>query len=312
MAASLYRHSVVSRRGRQVEASAITAVAPVLILLPFCLLALFAIWLLVRLVWDVDYRWFALGYLAAAVILFIRPVQATILTPLFGARRPTRRELDVLRPPWEAVTQSNHLPADRYVLRVLPSDELNAFACGGHLVVVTTFAIEQLPPKELAGVLAHELSHHLGLHTVALTIEHWLSLPVVLLARIGFWLHHVATAATDVFARSAASTIFGQLVAGVLKVVSLPFLVGLTAANALSNLVAHGAEYQADQRVVRMGYGRNLLAALRRVLAMGTVSRPRGWRERLAASHPPARTRMARLAALLRHPAADIRGRVPR
>lgn len=281
-----------------------TAALPVLILIPFCLVALWAAWLIVRLVWDLPYWWFAGGYLAASAVLFIRPVQAIVLTPLFGARRPTEEELEHLWPQWTAVAQASHLPPDRYVLRVLPSDELNAFACGGHLVVVTTFALERLPPRELAGVLAHELSHHLGLHTVALTLEHWLSLPVVALARIGFWLHHVATAATEAFARDSVPwTMFGQLVAGILKVLALPFLAGLTAADALSNLVAHGAEYQADQRVVRMGYGRNLLAALRRVLAMGGGRRPIGWRARMAASHPPARTRLARLDALLRHPA---------
>ena len=42
-------------------------------------------------------------------------------------------------------------------------------------------------------MLAHELSHHLGMHTVALTIRHWLSLPVVLLARVGFCCENVAT-----------------------------------------------------------------------------------------------------------------------
>ena len=86
---------------------------------------------------------------------------------------------------------------------MLPSDELNAYACGGHLVVVTSFAVAELPRRELAGVLAHELSHHLGLHTVALTIRHWLSLPVVLLARVGFWLQNVATAATERLRRRA-------------------------------------------------------------------------------------------------------------
>ena len=54
-------------------------------------------------------------------------------------------------------------------------------------------------------MLAHELSHHLGMHTVALTIRHWLSLPVVLLARIGFWLESVALAATDAFAADSPS-----------------------------------------------------------------------------------------------------------
>jgi Zn-dependent protease with chaperone function len=295
------------------EASAITAIAPIVIIAPFCVLALFVVWLIVRLVWDVSFWWFAGGYLLAAVSLFLRPVQAVVLTPLFGARTPTRTELAKLWPLWDDLARANHLPPDRYVLRVLPSDEVNAFACGGHLVVVTSFAVDELPERELAGVLAHELSHHLGLHTVALTIEHWLSLPVVALARFGFWLHRVATAATNAFAaESMAWTLFGQLVAGLLKVVSFPFYAGLLAADGLANVVAHRAEFQADQRVVRMGYGRNLAAALRRVVSIGGSPRAIGWRARLAASHPPARTRVARIEALLRHPAGDVRGPVRR
>ncbi len=277
---------------------------PVLVIAPFCLLALLVFWLLVRLVWDVPFWWFAAGYAAAAVTLFIRPVQALVLTPLFGARRPTAQELAVLGPLWRDLARANDLPPERYVLRVLPSGELNAYACGGHLVVVTTFALEQLPRLELAGVLAHELSHHLGLHTVALTIGHWLSLPVVALARIGFWLHNVATAATNAFASgSAVWTAVGQVVAAVLNVVSLPFVAALYVSDALGNFVAQRSEFQADQRVVRMGYGRHLAHALRRVISTGGGRRPVGRRARLAATHPPARTRVARIDALLRHPA---------
>ncbi len=295
-----------SRRRRQLEAPAITAIGPILIIAPFCLLALFVVWLLVRLVWDVGFWWFAGGYAAASLLLFLRPVQVLVLTPLFGARAPTPEEHAVLWPLWCDLAQANHLSPDRYVLRVLPSEELNAFACGGHLVVVTSFAVRELPTRELAGVLAHELSHHLGSHTVALTIQHWLSLPVVLFARVGFWLHNVATAATEAFARqSMAWTLFGQLVAGLLRVLSFPFDAALLTADGLANLVAHKAELHADQRVVRMGYGRHLLAALRRVVAMGGGRRAIGWRARLAASHPPARTRVARIDALLRHPARD-------
>ena len=201
------------------------AIGPVLVIAPFSLLALFVIWLPVQLVWDVGYWWFAGGYALAAVLLFVRPIQALVLTPLFGARRPTAGELDRIAPIWRDLAVANDLPPDRYIVRVLPSDELNAFACGGHLVVVTSFALETLPSRELAGVLAHELSHHLGMHTVGLTIGHWLSLPVVAFARIGFWLQNVATAATDVFAKgSSGLTILGQLAAGILNVLSLPFV----------------------------------------------------------------------------------------
>ncbi len=292
------------RRSRHLEASAVAELGPVVVIAPFCLLALLVGWLLVRLVWDVPFWWFAAGYAACAVLLFVRPIQALVLTPLFGARRPTPDELARIAPLWRGLASANSLPADRYLLRVLPSDELNAFACGGHLVVVTSFAVSELPPRELAGVLAHELSHHLGLHTVALTIRHWLSLPVVVLAGIGFWLQNVATAATNVFAKgSTGLTMFGQLVAGLLNVLSLPFVAALYASDALGNVVGHRSEFRADRRAVRMGYGRHLAFALRRVISMGGGQRPVGWRARIAASHPPARTRVARIDAMLRHPA---------
>ena len=84
---------------------------------------------------------------------------------------------------------------------------------------------------------------------------------------------------------------------------SLPFVAALYAADALGNVVGHRSEFQADRRVVRMGYGPNLSQALRRVIRLGGGQRPIGWRARLAASHPPARTRVARIDAMLRHPA---------
>ena len=128
--------------------------------------------------------------------------------------------------------QANRLPARRFVIAVLPIDELNAYACGGHLVVVTSYAIDTLPRDELSGVLAHELSHHLGSHTVALTIGHWLSLPVFALARIGFFLQNVATAATRTFAsRSSSLTVIGQFASALLMAVSWVFLSGLLLSN---------------------------------------------------------------------------------
>jgi Zn-dependent protease with chaperone function len=292
------------RRSRQIEWSAVAAIGPVLVIAPFCLLALFVIWLLVRLLWDIPFWWLAVGYFAAAVVMFIRPVQAVVLTPLLGARRPTDDEYERIEPLWRRIARANDLPPERYILRVLPSDELNAYACGGHLVVVTSFAVAELPQRELAGVLAHELSHHLGMHTVGLTIAHWLSLPVVLFARVGFLLQNVATAATGAFAsQSAGWTMLGQLVAGLLNVLSLPFVAALYGADAFGNMIGHRSELQADRRVVRMGFGPNLAQALRRVISLGGGRRPIGWRARLAASHPPARTRVARIDAMLRHPA---------
>ncbi|MGB0114209.1 MAG: M48 family metalloprotease [Ilumatobacteraceae bacterium] len=294
-----------ARQGaRSVERGAVWAFMPVIAMLPFTMLALFVFWLPVGLLTDVKYWWVVAGFALLGLTLFVRPIQVLVLTPLLGARQPTAEEAAVIEPLWAQIAQANHLPASRYVVRVLPSWELNAFACGGHLVVVTTFAIHELTESQLRGVLAHELSHHLGLHTVSITMGHWLSAPVVLLARIGFFLENVAQAAAGSFGqRSSAVAAIGGVVAVVMRGVSWVFTAALRGSDALANLVGHASEFEADRRAVRMGFGRELSSALRELIASGTGRRPIGWRARLAASHPAARTRVARIEALMRHPA---------
>lgn len=286
---------------REVERAAIAALAPVATLVPVWLLATVVFWLPLRLVVDVTWWAVALGYLAAGVMLFTRPVQRLVLTRLLGARRPTPDEATRLEAAWRVVAQANHLPPGRFLLAVLDERELNAFASGGHLVIVTSFAVAELSHDELCGVLAHELSHHLGSHTVALTIGQWLSLPVVVLAHVGFFLQNVATAATDAFGRDSASlTAIGRIVGATLRATSWVFLAGLVVARSVGTLVGRGAEYQADGRAVDMGFGRELAHALRRTMALGAHERATTWRERLRVTHPPARTRVARIEARLR------------
>ena len=273
-------------------------------MIPFSLLALFVIWLPIGWATGLSYWWFVPAFLVAGLGLFVRPIQVLVLTPLLGARRPTAAEAAIIEPLWDRIARANDLPPSRFVVRVLPSDELNAFACGGHLVVVTTYAVDELSQGQLRGVLAHELSHHLGLHTVAITIGHWLSAPVVLLARVGFFLENVAHAAAGSFGRrSPLISALGNVVAFVVNGFSWIFTAALRGSDALANLVGHAQEYEADRRAVRMGFGRELASALRQLLARGSGGRPIGWRARLGASHPPARTRVARIEALMRHPA---------
>lgn len=283
------------------DSTAVAALTPVIAVAPVWLLAILVFWWPVHVLWNVSFVWFAFGYLAAVVLLFLRPVQVWILAPLLGARRPTPAQSAALAPAWRPVLQANDLPGRRYVLAALPSNELNAFACGGHLVVVTSYAIETLPRDELTGVLAHELSHHLGLHTVALTFVTWLSVPVLLLARIGFFLQNVASAATTSYgSNSSTLTAIGRTVAALLTAISWVFLSGLLLSNALANIVGRNSEFEADMRAVDMGFGKPLSTALRRFVAEFGADRPLTWRDRLASSHPPARTRVARIEATLR------------
>ena len=118
------------------------------------------------------------------------------------------------------------------------------------------------------------------------------------------FLQHVAIAARESYGRdSPLIDAITNVAAVVIRAVSWVFTAGIRASAALGNLVGHQSEFDADQRAVRMGFGRELSSALRRVLASGHHPRPVGWRERIAASHPSARTRVARIEALMRHPA---------
>src|SRR5258706_14187694 len=138
------RTTLTSTR-RRVDSSAVSAFLPVLAVIPLWLLALAVVWLPLRVVWHISFMTFVLLDLAAVLLLFLRPVQVVVLAPLLGARRPTRQERATLDIAWRSVLQANRLPARRFVIAVLPVEELNAFACGGHLVVLTSYAIERLP-----------------------------------------------------------------------------------------------------------------------------------------------------------------------
>lgn len=288
---------------RSVERSAIWAFVPVAAMAPFSLLAIAVFWLPFRVLFGLPYWVAVVGFLAAGLLLFVRPFQAAVLTPLLGARPPDPDEGIRIEQAWRTVAQANGLPPRRYIIRVLPSDDLNAFACGGHLMVVTSFAAHRLTDAQLRGVLAHELSHHLGMHTVAITIGHWLSVPVVVLAKIGFFFENVAQAAAASFGRrSPVIEAIGLITATIFRGAGWAFTVALRGGDTLGNIVSHSSEFEADKRAVMMGFGPELASALRRVIASGSGKRPIGWRARLAASHPSARTRVARIDAFTRDP----------
>jgi Zn-dependent protease with chaperone function len=290
-----------AKAGRHVDSSTLTVLVPTLALLPVSLLALAVFWLPVRLLAPVPYWMFAGIYLAAGVLMFLRPVQRLLLSWLYGARRPDPEEMARLEPAWHDVVAQAGLPPDRFVLAVTDSPDLNAYACGGHVVSVSTGALDLLPDDELHGVLAHELGHHLGLHTVALTITHWLSLPIITLARIGFLLEQIAFAASDVLARrSAGLALIGRVLSAILQVLAWAFLATVLMARRIGDWLGRSSEFAADQRAVEMGYGRHLAMALRRVHAMERreidgVPRPRPF-----GTHPSPVLRTARIEAQLR------------
>ena len=289
------------QRQRRIDGYAIAAIAPVIALIPAWLVAVAAFWWVTQLFVNVSFVVFAGVWFLLGGSLFLRPVQRLVLMRLLGARTPTRQENDSLQRAWHVVAQANHIPPGRFVLSVADSEDLNAFASGGHLVVVSSWAIANLSREDLSGVLAHELSHHLGMHTIALTVGQWLTIPIVLLARIGFYVQNIAHAATDTFTQgSSGASLIGKTIAGALTIVSWVFLSMISISQVIGNATGKGAEFKADETVVNMGFGRELRNALRIVIAAGHGERATHWRDRLVTAHPPARTRVARIEAQLR------------
>lgn len=289
------------QRQRKIDGYAIAAVAPVVALIPAWLLAVAVFWTVVELLIPISFVVFAGIWFVCGGCLFLRPIQRVVLTRLLGARSPTRSEREILQRSWNVVAQANHIPAGKFVFAITDSDELNAFASGGHLVVVSSWAVEHLSSDELCGVLAHELSHHLGMHTIALTVGQWLTIPIVLLAQVGFFLQNAAHAATDTFARgSTIGAIIGRTIAGFITIISWLFLAVITLSQYIGNAIGKGAEFKADETVVAMGFGKQLRNALRIVVENGNGERERRWQDRLITAHPPARTRVARIEAQLR------------
>lgn len=250
---------------------------------------------------DVNYWLFVGAFFSLFIVLFSRSTQRFVLMRLLGAREPTNRERARLQQAWEAVVRRNGLERRRFVLAVIDTDSLNAFACGGHLVIVSSQAISQLDSERLSGVIAHELSHHLGLHTIALTITQWMILPISALSRVGMQLRALAERATQAFVRRIPLLhALGLFVAAFLHVVSWLLMLNVSLATLLGNAASRASEYHADRRAAQLGFGHELLAALRvsQEAEHATASAPL-W-SRVFASHPPMRLRINKLAAYLR------------
>ena len=285
---------------RQVDLAAISSLAPVAALLPTWAIAIAIFWLPFWKFTGVSFPLFAFAALSLGIILFSKSIQKLFLARLLGARQPTYEESVALYQAWRRVAKANHISTSSFLLAVVDSNELNAFASGGHLLVVSSFAVNELDNNELTGVLAHELSHHLGSHTVALTVAQWLSLPILLLARTGFILQTIAEAISDTLgSRLSIIKFFGILASAALTIVSSIFVSGLIVAQTLSNAVGYSSEFQADRRVVHMGFGRELLHALSRVADQTNYLEQFSHDQILVSSHPPARERATRLEALL-------------
>jgi Zn-dependent protease with chaperone function len=293
-------NELVTSSKRRVEYSAVTAFAPVLALFPVWLAAVALLWIPFNWLFGVPFTHFAIGEFLFGIVLFSRPVQRLLFVRLLGARQPTEIERTNLESAWKVVEQQAGIRPGRFVLSVADVDDINAFACGGHMLVVSAFSIEHLTEDELTGVLAHELSHHLGGHTIALTIAQWMSMPILGLAQLGIRVRDIGLRISKrLEGEYPTFKLVGWIINIVLTSLSRVLLIGFLLAQSLGEIVGRSAEFQADRRAHAMGFGRELRYALTRVIHRTPTSEPTRFLSRVLLSHPPAIDRVARLDAML-------------
>lgn len=244
----------------------------------------------------------------------LRPVQLALARLLWPVRRPSREEQERLDLVWSRVLRRAAVSERRFRIWVVESADVNAHCVGRDLICVTTGALAELGDRELAGVLAHELGHHLRMHTAAAAFLVWVLLPLQALALIGSGpalplarlARHLARTERGFGLRRWALIAASRLEGGVRLLFAAPAMLAF----AVKNAASREAEYQVDAYAVDLGFGAELLSALRWFEACAApapaaplVPGPR--RARHAAvrearpTHPPLERRMAAITARL-------------
>ena len=106
-----------------------------------------------------DGIWMAL--VACVVTLLVEPATARLTLRLYHARRIHPQSAADLYRMMQEIARRAELPTVPE-LHYIPSPLINAFAVGNRrhpAIALTHGLLEQLPPRELAGVLAHETAH---------------------------------------------------------------------------------------------------------------------------------------------------------
>ncbi|MEU6464634.1 M48 family metalloprotease [Streptomyces sp. NPDC046976] len=200
------------------------------------------------------------GWALSGVLLFHRPCERVVARRLFGLRYPTPQEAPTLGAVWREVTARAGVDGTAYQLWIEDSPELNAMATAGHIVGVTSHSLSSLPPPQLAGVLAHELGHHVRGHAWATLLVFWYALPGRLAARL-LWRLARRTDRMSAGAALLTATVLGAVVIALITatygLILLPLVTPYLAA-----AVSRRSELRADGHAADLGFAAELMAVL--------------------------------------------------
>ena len=253
--------------------------------------------------------WFPLTlWVISGALVFHRPSEQFLARHLFRLRYPTKTERSRLEPVWREVTGRAGVNGSSYQLWIEDSKELNAISAAGHIVGVTSYALNELPTGQLAAVLAHELGHHKGGHAWASLLAYWYALPGrlawQLLRRLIAQMSHFSPLASGVLVVCIAAAVFAAATATmglVLLPVLTPYLVAA---------LGRRAELRADRHAATLGFAPMMIDILNMMVAEDASARASAaakglrWERdapmaRLLSSHPSLHTRLHHLQAII-------------
>ncbi|WP_233458816.1 M48 family metalloprotease [Nocardiopsis alborubida] len=241
------------------------------------------------LLWEADPAWpFALAVgqvvtalaVASAYVAYCGAAEPARLR-VSGARRPSRREAELLEP--VVARAAARMGLDRPPkLLVDDSREPNAYAGIRH-IVVNRGLLDVLghDADAVAGVIAHEVAHHKHGDAVSLAWNRGIAWPV-------FLVHELAH-------RAQVSAVYWTFLLALVRV--LLWSVTVTVRLLVMPVNARHwrrAELRADAEARAAGYGPGLYTALAR-LGEGFDGARSGWDAAVLATHPPTELRLERL-----------------
>ena len=307
------RGSTGDGRGARPDQTALLSLGMVLLFSPLAALCLLPALLVLRLAGLPLWTGYAL-WASTACLYGLRPVQLALARLLWPVRRPVPAEQARLDEVWRRVLRRAAVSERRFRIWVVDLADVNAHCVGRDLICVTTGALNELGDRELAGVLAHELGHHLRMHTAAAAFLVWVLLPLQAVALLGNALALPLAGCARMLSggralpavRRGALILLARAETGVRGLFAGPGVLAF----AVKNAASRRAEYQVDAYAVDLGFGTELLSALRWFEACAPPPLPQGRplvpgprRARHAAArvprptHPPLERRMARISA---------------
>ncbi|MFF1690020.1 MULTISPECIES: M48 family metalloprotease [unclassified Streptomyces] len=249
-----------------------------------------------------------LAWLASGALIFHRPTELAFARHVLKLRRPLAEERARLEPIWREVTARAGVEADTYELMIENSTDLNAMAAAGHVVGVTTYALNRIPSSNLAAVLAHELGHHTGGHAWAGLLGYWYSLPGRIAWAVTRGLARAALAVARVFSFAGAGLMY--LFMGAFVVIGFItawyITIPLVLAPYLLAAAGRRGELRADQHSAALGFAPEMAQVLHHfqaeqdavkayAAAQGKKLREPGGLAKLLSSHPDNYTRLRAL-----------------